>query len=288
MAKRKTIEFYSGVKVLEVSVSSIDELYREKAIPAPEDSCPNQFIYLKPNDTTEKRGALTKVSKNSLELELIKDQQAFGVKPKNKEQTMALSALLDDDLKLLTLTGLAGSGKTLLALAAALQKIEEKKYSRIIITKPMSYVGNYDLGALPGEVTQKFGPYLENYMSNIQQLVGSKQSIQDLINMYKIEAMPLQLIRGASWINSFVIGDELQVLGRHEILTLGTRIGEGSKLVMMGDFKQRDEDIKIPDTGLYQLINNPIIKSSPLTAHINLIKSERSQIASLVASALED
>lgn len=293
MTKKKE-DFYTGVKVYELARSSIDEIYAQGSIEIPEKRLiwyPNQYIYLKANDVSNSVGAITRVSKGSKSLELIREKEihAFGLKPKNKEQVMAMSGLLDDDIKLCTLTGKAGTGKTLITIAAALQKIEEKKYDRVIITRPMSQVGKYDLGALPGEVNDKFGPYLENYMSNIQQLVGTKKgTAQDLIQMYKIQAMPMQLIRGASWINTFIIGDEVQVCDKHEMLTLGTRVGEGSKLVIMGDLGQRDEDIAREDTGIHHIINSKRMKESPLTSHIELLKSERSALSELVALTFED
>lgn len=280
---------YSGVKVLEISKTVIDEVYKNGFVDLPiKGLFPNQFVYLKSNDTSDKAGAITVVNFKTSKLMLVKDQVAFGIKPKNKEQTMSLSALLDEEIKLCLLTGATGSGKTLLTIAAALENIDNKKYKRIIITRPMSQVGDYDLGALPGGVAEKFNPYLENYMSNIQQMLGdSRRSIEDLIHLYSIEIKPLQLIRGASWVNTFVIADEVQTLSKHEILTLGTRIGEGSKLVMMGDMNQRDEDIAIPDTGLFHVINNKTMKESPLVSHINLIKTERSQLAELFSKAFE-
>lgn len=292
MATKKT-ESYTGVKVLELARSFIDQIYAQGKIDVPDKRLtwyPNQYIYLKANDTANSVGAITKVSKNAQQLELIRDKEvsAFGLRPKNKEQIMAMSGLLDDDIKLCTLTGRAGTGKTICTIAAALQKVEEKVYDRIIITRPMSQVGKYDLGALPGEVNDKFGPYLENYVSNIQQLVGNKKNTaQDLIKMYKMEAMPMQLIRGASWVKSFIIADECQVLDHHEMLTLGTRVGEGSKLVVMGDLGQRDEDIAREATGLHHIINSKRMKESALTCHIELIKSERSPLSELFAETFE-
>lgn len=178
---------------------------------------------------------------------------------------------------------------TLLAIAAALQKFQEKKYDRILITRPMSQVGRHDLGALPGNVDEKFGPYLENYLTNIQQLVGdNKKSIDYLMEAYNIQAMPLQLIRGASWTKTFIIADEVQVLDFHEMLTLGTRIGEGSKLVVLGDLRQRDEKIAAQNTGLYKLMNDTKAKESHLISGIELLKCERSELASLIADIFGD
>lgn len=294
LATKKKNDSYTGVQIHEVPNDLINQIYADKVIDIPDKRLtwyPNQFVYLKANDTSGTTGAITSVSADCKQLILVnKNNKASGIVPKNKEQTMALSALLDDNIKLLTLTGKAGTGKTLLTIAAALQKIDDGKYERIIITRPMSQVGNYDLGALPGDVDEKFGPYLENYISNIQQLGGkhSKSTALDIIRMYKMEAMPLQLIRGASWTKTFIIADEVQVLDKHEMLTLGTRVGEGSKLIVMGDLNQRDEDIARTATGLYHIINSKKIKESPLTSHIELIKSERSPLAELFTEAFED
>lgn len=285
---------YTGVKIFELSHVFIDQIYASGRIDVPDKRInwyPNQYIYLKANDTSQVKGAITRVSKDGKDLELIREKEvsAFGLRPKNKEQVMAMSGLLDDNIKLCTLTGRAGTGKTICTIAAALQKIDEKIYDRIIITKPMSQVTGYDLGALPGGVDEKFGPYLENYVSNIQQLVGNKKgTAQDLIQMYKMQAMPMQLIRGASWVRTFIIADECQVLNHHEMLTLGTRVGEGSKLVVMGDLGQRDEDIAREDTGLHHIINSKRMKESPLTCHIELIKSERSPLSELFAETFEN
>jgi PhoH-like ATPase len=222
---------------------------------------------------------------------VIKDKKlsAFGVRPKNKEQVMAMSALLDDRISLCMMTGRAGTGKTLLAMAAALQKVEDGKYDRIIITRPMSQVGRYELGALPGDVDEKFGPYLENYLTNISQMVGNdRRTAHDLMEQFKIEAMPLQLIRGASWAGAFIIADEVQVLDHHEMLTLGTRIGAESKLVVMGDLNQRDEQIAKAATGLHKVMNDKRMKESPLTSAIELWKCERSKLAKLFADVFEE
>lgn len=287
---------YTGVRVEEVNVDLVNKVYSEKKIDIWDKRLafyPNQFVYLKGHSTGQQStpGAICKVSLDRTELHLIQDKglTAFGLKPKNKEQVMAMSALLDDNISLCVMTGRAGTGKSILSIAAALEKAQQKKYDRIIITKPMSQVGKYDLGSLPGDVDLKFGPYLENYLTNIQQLVGNKKSrAEDLIEQFQIEALPLQLIRGASWVNTFILADEVQTLDRHEMLTLGTRIGQGSKLVVMGDLNQRDEDIAKQATGLYKLMNNKLIKESSLTSAIELIKCERSPLSSLFADVFEE
>ena len=282
---------YTGVKVIDVDRTVIDEVYKNKQVAIWDKRIgiyPNMFVYLKPNDGKD-NGAITIAKGDHLKLISEKGLSAFGIKPKNKEQIMALHSLLDDSIPLSIMTGRAGTGKTLLAIAAALQKFSEKKYDRILITRPMSQVGRHDLGALPGNVDEKFGPYLENYLTNIQQLVGdNKKSIDYLMEAYNIQAMPLQLIRGASWTKTFIIADEVQVLDFHEMLTLGTRIGEGSKLVVLGDLRQRDEKIAAQNTGLYKLMNDIKAKESHLISGIELLKCERSELAELVATIFEE
>lgn len=293
MKKKPPVDMYSGVQVIEINSVVINEVYAAGYIEVPDKRLvwyPNEYIYLKADDA-ESKGAICRVSKDSKTLQLIRDKdlKAFGLRARNKEQTMALAGLLDENVPLCILTGKAGCGKSLLALAAALQKMEEKKYDRIILTKPMSQVGRYDLGALPGGLEEKFNPYLENYITNLQQLVGNNRyTTTDLIAMYKIQTFPMQLLRGVSWVKSLILADEVQTCDRHEMLTLGTRIGEGSKLIVMGDLGQRDERILREDTGLYKMVNSEEMKRSPLVSHINLIKGERSSLCELVASVLEE
>lgn len=288
-----TTNKYSGVKVLEVKPEIINKVYADGSIDLWTKQIkfyPHMFVYLK-SELKDGQGVICRVDHLATKLLLIKDKKlrSFGVRPKNKEQVMAMSALLDDDIPLCVMTGRAGTGKTLLAMSAGLQKVEDGQYDRIIITRPMSQVGRYDLGALPGDVNEKFGPYLENYLTNITQMVGNdRRTATDLMQQFNIEAMPLQLIRGASWTRTFIIADEVQVLDYHEMLTLGTRIGADSKLVVMGDLKQRDEKIAQTSTGLYKIMNDKKMKESPLTSAIELWKCERSELAQLFAEVFEE
>ena len=285
-------EKYTGVKVIKgVSDDIIDEVYKNKKLDLSKldqrlTYYPHLFIVLK--NPTEDQSALCKVSADAVTCKLLKaDFSVSDIHPRNKEQIMAFAMLMDDSVPLSVLTGRAGTGKTLLTLAVALEKISEGVYEKLILTRPMSQVGKRDLGALPGDVKDKFGPYLSNYMSNLEFLVGGK-NVSHAIDQARIEFMPLQLIRGASFFNTFVIADECQVLDHHEMLTLGTRIGEGSKLVVMGDLNQRDEKIAQDKTGIYKLMQDNVFKRSPLTAAIELLKVERSELAKLFAEAFEE
>lgn len=296
-------ESYTGVRVVETRTEIIAQTYKDKHLELIRNSdgtCspgfdkrlkffPNEFIVLK-DVTKETTTALTRVWNNGLSLITVEKDHCpiNGVSPRNKEQHMALDVLMDDRVPVVTMTGRAGTGKTLLTLAAALAKVDQKVYERIILTKPMSWVGKHGLGALPGDVEDKFNPYLENYMCNIEHMLnGKRKSIPDLIAQYKIDLVPLQLIRGASWHRAFVIADEVQTLDYHEMVTLGTRLGEGSKLVIMGDLGQRDEKIEKHKTGLYKFMNDDRSKKSYLSAAIELWKCERSKVAELFAEVFD-
>lgn len=282
-------ELYTGVRVHKVKKEIIDTLYKDKEIKIWDNRYKwpqNLYIVLKdivPKEQGGSASALAKVKEDKLVL-LRKSFLVSGLKPRNKEQAMAFDALLDDKINVVALTGIAGSGKTLLTLATALNKIEEGVYDRLILTRPMSWVGKHGLGALPGDVDEKFGPYLENYMSNIEIMVGGRKIVKDAVRQYNMEFIPLQLIRGVSFHKAFVIADEIQTLDHHEMLTLGTRVGEGSKLVLMGDLDQRDEKIAKDKTGIFKFINHPLSQESKLVASIHLIKNERSETARLFST----
>lgn len=273
---------FTGVRVVETTAQRINELYKTKKIVIGKKDFPNSFIVFK----SDSQSALTRVNQDGETASLISDKlKASNIKPRNKEQFMALDMLLDDSVTVCIMTGRAGSGKTLLSLAAALQKMDEEKYDRIILTRPMSQVGRYDLGALPGSVDEKFMPYLGNYESNLSQFAS--KDITHLMERYHIECRPLQLMRGASYAKTFIIADETQILDEHEMLTLGTRVGEGSKIVILGDLNQRDEKIAVNNTGLYKMMNHKLSKESTLVAAIELLKVERSETCKLFADIFE-
>lgn len=312
---------FSGVQIAQnVDAQVVQNIFNKGSLPVEDvseflsNAVPNSFVVLKGTDNSS---ALSRVAPNGKELLLIQEKQlaACGVKPRNKEQAMVLSTLLDDRIQVQIITGKAGTGKTLLTLAAAMQKVEEGVYNKIILTKPMSQVGKYDLGILPGTIEEKFSPFLMNYASNVEQLLGydnlrkeeEKKSgrkskpanldsiartglrgtLTDFFQTYNVEMVPLQLLRGASFNKAFIIADEIQVLGHHEMLTIGTRIAENSKLVLMGDLDQRDEKIKRVDTGLYKAVHDPRMKASSLVSYIELLKVERGPVAELFAEVFE-
>jgi PhoH-like ATPase len=282
-------ERYVGFRTHEVDDNLINEIYKEGKVDVPDKRYswyPNLYIELR-SLTAPKHTALGRVDRTGSFIERIQEHSASDLKPRNREQVFALNALMDDRISVVVLTGPAGTGKTILTLAVALDKIQGKQYDRIIITKPMSQVGKWSLGALPGGIEEKFNPYLMNYMTNLEQFVGRK-SAEHLIDQCKIEAVPLQLFRGASFNNCLVIADEVQVCDYMTTLTIGTRIGENSKLIMMGDLNQRDENIAKEKTGIYKLMNDKKVKESPLVAAIELQKCERSETARLFSEVFEE
>lgn len=282
----------AGYKTLQVADDLITKLEKEGQIEIWDkryETHPNLYLEMR-SITVPKHTALGKINSENTHINILshKNRQASNITVKNREQYFALDALLDEDISVVALTGLAGSGKTILSLAAAMEKLQKKKYKKVILTRPMSFVGKYSLGALPGEASEKFSPYLLNYTTNLEQFGIPKKNIEDMLAQYRFEIVPPQLIRGASFKDSFVIADELQVFTDQEVLTVGTRIGEGSKLVLLGDLDQRDENIAKTKTGLYKLINSDIAKNSPLIATIELCKCERSETARIFSKIFEE
>lgn len=284
---------YTGVRVINVRAEVINRLYKDKSIGVDFNKnykfFQNEYVVVKDNEQGQ-QSAITRVVGDKLViLWEPEDVTVSGVTSRNKEQRMAFNALLDDRIKVVVLTGKAGTGKTLLTLAAALHKIEQQNtFKRIVLTRPMSWVGKHGLGALPGDVDEKFGPYLENYMCNISHLLGGeKNRVRHAIDTYGMEFVPIQLIRGASWANAWIIADECQVLDHEEFVALGTRVGEGSKIVIMGDLGQRDEKIAREKTGIYRFINDKRVQESSLVASLELLKCERSEVAELFANVFD-
>tara|TARA_Y100000310_G_scaffold345057_1_gene461472 strand:- start:6980 stop:7840 length:861 start_codon:yes stop_codon:yes gene_type:complete len=282
---------FTGFKTLEVADEIVETLHQDGKVLTPDKRFvyhPNMYFELV-SKINEKKTGLGRVVLNpqgEARIEKIAGRPVSGVTSRNREQVFALHALTTPSITTVVLTGRAGTGKTYLTLAAAMEAIEKKIYKKIIITRPMSQVGKYKLGALPGDADEKFGPYLSNYATNFEQFVG-RGRVEDLIRSYNIEVVPLQLVRGASFEDTLLIADEVQVLGPVEILTLGSRIGRNSKIILMGDLGQRDEQITIERTGLHRFTNSPVAQASPLVAAVELQKCERSATARLFSAVFE-
>ena len=218
--------------------------------------------------------------------------RVWGISPRNKEQAFALDALLDDDIDLVTLIGKAGTGKTLLAIAAGLQKVtEEQRHHKLVVSRPVFPMGR-DIGYLPGTVEEKLDPWMRPIFDNVEYLMGishadrrAGQGADELRSMGIIEIEPLTYIRGRSLPNLFMIVDEAQNLTPHEVKTILTRVGEGTKIVLTGDPYQIDNPyVDSESNGLTYVVNR--FKSQSLAATISLFKGERSELAEIAANLL--
>ena len=277
---------YAGFETLAVPSATIDELYSQRVIDIelPEKN-PNEFVLLQSMER-EGHSGLGRITKEGRLRAINPPNGAWGISPRNLEQKMALSLLLDPSVKLVTLVGRAGSGKTLLAAAAALhQTVETKVFQRALMSRPVQPMGR-DIGFLPGTVEEKLAPWMAALNDSLELLFARDI---DMLETYKrqgiIQVEPLTYIRGRSIPNSFMIVDEAQNLTLHEIKTIITRIGEGSKIVLTGDVEQIDNPfVDFASNGLTNAIER--LKGYEITGHVTLHKCERSELAELAAEAL--
>ncbi|MDF1548257.1 MAG: PhoH family protein [Bacteroidales bacterium] len=217
-------------------------------------------------------------------------EKASGITPRNAEQTFALDALLRPEIKLISLTGKAGTGKTLLALAAALQ--QKKDFEQIYLSRPIIALGDKDIGFLPGSAKEKIGPYMQPLIDNLNVIKNryGKNSknyarIEEMQEEEKLMITPLAYIRGRSLSNVYFIVDEAQNLTPHEVKTIITRAGEGTKMIFTGDIQQIDSPyLDEKSNGLSYLADR--MKGQDIFAHVNLIKGERSYLADLASDLL--
>jgi PhoH-like ATPase len=247
---------------------------------------PNQYLVMRNGSLS----ALTHFNRLAGALERVSKRAAYGIEPRNAEQIFALDALLRPEVQLVTLTGRAGTGKTLLALAAALE--QRRTYHQILLARPVVPMGNRDIGFLPGDVKSKLDPYMQPLWDNITVIrhrlapeSREHKALAEMIEHEKIEIAPLAYIRGRSLDHVFFIVDEAQNLTPHEVKTIITRAGEGSKVVLTGDIQQIDTPyLDSQSNGLTVLIDR--MKDQDLFAHVNLQKGERSHLAELASQLL--
>lgn len=246
----------------------------------------NNFYVLK----CGKQSVLTFYNYSKRILERVQKRSVYRIEPRNAEQIFAIDALMRPDISLITLQGIAGTGKTLLALAAALE--QRKNFKQVFIARPVVPLGNKDLGFLPGDVKSKMTPYMEPLWDNLKYIKSqfsdsSKESnkIDELVKTEKIEIAPLSYIRGRSLSNVIFIVDEAQNLTPHEVKTIITRAGDNTKLIFTGDIHQIDTPyLDSQSNGLSFLIDR--LKGNKLFAHIKLEKGERSELANLANELL--
>src|SRR5512138_253767 len=286
-------DLYKGIKTIEgVDPGLINKLYEmPEGVNASEfrleaDLTGHKFYILKNNGSS----ALAHYNPVSKLINRIIKQTTYGIEPRNAEQTFALEALSNPDVQLVSLTGKAGTGKTLLALAAALQ--QHKRYKQIFLARPIVPLANRDLGFLPGDVKEKMDPYMQPLYDNLTVIKHkfSHQSaeflrINDMMKEEKLVITPLAYIRGRSLSSIFFIVDEAQNLTPHEIKTIITAAGEGTKMVFTGDIEQIDSPyLDIASNGLSYLSDK--MKNQDIFAHVNLVKGERSFLAELASKLL--
>lgn len=250
---------------------------------------PNQFLIMKDSNGTSASaiGMVDKTSKKVKKL-VLNQEHVWGIHPRNVQQTMAIELLLRKDVPLVTLIGKAGTGKTLLALAAGLMQTEDfREYKKLLVARPIVPVGK-DLGFLPGEKQEKLRPWMQPIYDNLEFLFNTKKPGEldaILAGMGSIEVEALTYIRGRSLPKQFIIIDEAQNLTKHEVKTILTRVGEGSKIVLMGDPEQIDHPyLDAYNNGLTYVVER--FKDQVISGHVKLLKGERSGLARLAADLL--
>lgn len=289
-------EFYTGLRELDVSAEMINDLYAKQSLKLDfEPKYANQFINLR-DEADPKQSVLGMYNSELDRVDLFESRKenVWGIYPRNVQQACALNALLDDNIKLVTLSGGAGTGKTLLAIAAGLTKTtDEDLYQKLLVARPIFPMGK-DLGFLPGDLDEKLNPWMQPIYDSLDFLLSGgtpssknrlSRSYLELINQGMLAVEPLTYIRGRSLPNQYFVVDEAQNLTPHEIKTILTRAGEGTKIVLTGDPYQID--IPYMDTsnnGLTYVIEK--FKGQHIAAHITLQKGERSELATASANLL--
>ncbi|HET6418835.1 MAG TPA: PhoH family protein [Geobacteraceae bacterium] len=288
-------ELYTGFAELEVSPDVIDRFYGQGWIDAEWSAYPNQFVTLKDRENPSHTaiGKFNATQNRFVPLLRVGKEGVWSIHPRNREQTFALDALLDDSVKIVTLVGKAGTGKTLLAIAAGLQKTaEDNVYNRLLVSRPVFPMGK-DLGFLPGDIEEKLAPWMQPIFDNVELLLSGHEAekrhskgYRELMAMGIMEIEPLTYIRGRSIPNQYLIVDEAQNLTPHEIKTIVTRAGEGTKVVLTGDPYQIDNPyVDSSSNGLTYLVER--FKGQTISAHVTMMKGERSELAELAANLLE-
>ncbi|BBI34696.1 PhoH family protein [Cohnella abietis] len=285
---------YTGHLTLHVHPSIIDDFYSTRFLIVNQLGIkttlnPNEFVILRDEMGTSK-SALLKVTSDGQRLEPLhmSNDPIWGITARNAQQRMALELLLNDDIPLVTLTGRAGTGKTLITLAAGLMKVEdEHKFKKLLIARPVVPMGK-DIGYLPGEKEEKLRPWMQPIYDNLEFLFDTKKSgdlDKILMGMGSIQVEALTYIRGRSIPGQFIIIDEAQNLSKHEVKTIVSRVGENSKIVLLGDPEQIDHPyLDSQSNGLTYLVER--FKAEGISGHVTLEKGERSRLAQLATERL--
>ena len=275
---------YSGMAELEVAAADLDELYDDGVLDleaARELPCHQGLVLLSDRGT-----ALGRVGPDK-QVHLVRgDREAFGIHGRSAEQRIALEMLLDPEVGIVSLGGRAGTGKSAMALCAGLEAVmERRQHKKVVVFRPLFAVGGQELGYLPGSETEKMSPWGQAVFDTLGAMT-SKEVIDEILDRGMLEVLPLTHIRGRSLHDAFVIVDEAQSLERNVLLTVLSRIGANSKVVLTHDVAQRDNLRVGRHDGVVAVIEK--LKGHPLFAHVTLTRSERSPIAALVTEMLEN
>ena len=282
---------YKGKSEVEVEDPEvIDRLYRDEHVPLsdvlPEAPTANHYFILR----SESKSALAYYNPRLQRIERVVKSMAYGISPRNAEQTFALHAVMNPEIPMVTLSGSAGTGKTLLALAGAMEL--RRTVRQIFLARPIVPLSNRDIGFLPGDVQSKINPFMQPLWDNLGVIKNQfaerdreYKKVDELVETEKLHIVPLAYIRGRSLANVIFIVDEAQNLTPHEVKTIITRAGENTKIVLTGDIFQIDTPyLDAHSNGLSYLIDR--LRGNPLYAHVNLEKGERSALANLASMLL--
>ena len=291
--KVKVDEIYPGLVTIEKSADFVDKFYKEKTAKNTDaDLVANEFVIFKAKEDP-KKSAMGRVSPGDLStIKMLSPETApWGIRPLNKEQRCAMELLLDENVKLVTMIGSAGTGKTLMSLACGLQKaVEENVYRRLIICRPIVPVGK-DIGFIPGTKEEKLSTWMGAIYDNLEFIMDKRhqddamQKFEYLLQNGKIEIASVTHIRGRSLPKQYMIVDDAQNLTPHEIKTILSRAGEGTKVVVTGDPYQIDNPyLDIASNGLMYIVDR--FKGQKLYGHLTFTKTERSELAGLVAELM--
>lgn len=288
-------ELYTGSIELVVDDEFITRFYSDEKVildhPKVKDLYPHQFVMMISNKNEKKTALARFISKNEPlkavnEYSKKKNSKVFdALEAKNREQAYAFDLLLDDNVKVVSLVGIPGSGKTVAAIAAGLQQtLSDGKYNKFIIARPVQPMGK-DIGFLPGTVEEKLLPWMAPVQDSLEFLIGDKVELENYISQGIIEMEALTYIRGRSIAKAFMLIDECQNLSPHEIKTILTRVGDGTKIVLTGDVEQIDAPhLNETSNGLSHVIEK--FKDSEIAGHITLLKGERSIVATEASKRL--
>ena len=275
---------WTGMAELEVEAGLLDQLYDEECVDldqARDLPCNTGLVLLSPRGSGLGRVTAEK------QVRLVRgDREAFGLHGRSAEQRVALDLLLDQDVGIVSLGGRAGTGKSALALCAGLEAVMERRHHRrVVVFRPLFAVGGQELGYLPGTESEKMNPWGQAVFDTLS-AITTTEVVEEIVDRGMLEVLPLTHIRGRSLHDSFVIVDEAQSLERNVLLTVLSRIGQGSRVVLTHDVAQRDNLRVGRHDGVVAVVEK--LKGHPLFAHVTLTRSERSPIAALVTEMLED